>query len=413
MHAAREAGLGEVQKLRRDSVVEGTKMWSRDLGATWRLAAIAVVTGCLLGGCTASVPNQMPDTSEQYGVSPAAGSPTSTRGATPPADYLAMQRQLKQQLTGGGDLSAVRSVLVSVDGRAVIKYYRNSTPDDYAHVFSVTKSVMSILVGIAVDEGRLRPDQTLRELLPQQASSMTEEEASITLRQLLTMTSGIPGGSGALHLSSTDTVSQVLEYGITSDPGAAFQYSDAGAHLVAAVLREAVGRPILDYAREKLFDPLGIDTRPAWEGWDQDPRSGFAEPGFGWVTDRSGLNVGGFGLKLKAPDLVKIGELYVNGGRWHGRQIVSAAWVEESTSPKLTPEQAKIDGQYGYLWWVGEYTGHPVFAASGSYYQKIFCFPGPRLVVVVTAAAGSGPDTTYETLDPVIERVIFDPLLAG
>ena len=141
-------------------------MWSRDLGATWRLAAIAVVTGCLLGGCTASVPNQMPDTSEQYGVSPAAGSPTSTRGATPPADYLAMQRQLKQQLTGGGDFSAVRSVLVSVDGRAVIKYYRNSTPDDYAHVYSVTKSVMSILVGIAVDEGRLRPDQTLRELLP-------------------------------------------------------------------------------------------------------------------------------------------------------------------------------------------------------------------------------------------------------
>jgi len=88
MHAARGAGLGEVQKLRRDSVVEGTKMWSRDLGATWRLAAIAVVTGCLLGGCTASVPNQMPDTSEQYGVSPAAGSPTSTRGATPPADHI-------------------------------------------------------------------------------------------------------------------------------------------------------------------------------------------------------------------------------------------------------------------------------------------------------------------------------------
>ena len=114
-------------------------MWSRDLGATWRLAAIAVVTGCLLGGCTASVPNQMPATSEQSGGSPAAGSPTSTRGARPPADYLAMQRELEQQLTGGADFSAVRSVLVSVDGRTVIKYYRNSTPDDYAHVYSVTK----------------------------------------------------------------------------------------------------------------------------------------------------------------------------------------------------------------------------------------------------------------------------------
>ena len=105
-----------------------------------------------------------------------------------------MQRQLKQRLAArDADLSAVRSVLVSVDGQTVIKYYRNRTPEDYAHVYSVTKSVMSILVGIAVDEGRLRPDQALRELLPKQASSMTEEEASITLRQLLTMTSGISG----------------------------------------------------------------------------------------------------------------------------------------------------------------------------------------------------------------------------
>ena len=389
-------------------------MWSRDLGATWRLAAIAVVTGCLLGGCTASVPNQMPATSEQSGGSPAAGSPTSTRGARPPADYLAMQRELEQQLAAtDADLSAVRSVLVSVDGRTVIKYYRDRTPDDYAHVYSVTKSVMSILVGIAVDEGRLRPGQTLRELLPKQATSMTEEEASITLRQLLTMTSGISGDNIGLNLSSTDTVSQVLAYGITSDPGAAFQYSDAGAHLVAAVLREAVGRPILDYAREKLFDPLGIDTQPAWQGWDQDPGGGFAEPGFGWLTDRSGLNVGGFGLKLRAPDLVKIGELYVNGGRWHGRQIVSAAWVEESTSPTLTPEQAEIAGQYGYLRWVGEYTGHPTLRRLRFLLSEDLLFPGRRLVVVVTAAAEGGPDTLHETLDPVIGKIIFDPLLAG
>jgi len=240
-------------------------------------------------------------------------------------------------------LSAVRSVLVSVDSQTVIRYYRNRTADEYADVYSVTKSVMSILVGIAVDEGRLRPDQALRELLPSQASIMTEQEASITLRQLLMMTSGISGDNIGLNLSSTDTVSQILGYGTTSDPGTAFQYSDAGAHVVAAVLQEAVERPILDYAREMLFDPLGIDTRPAWQGWDQDPGGGFAEPGFGWVTDRSGLNVGGFGLKLRAPDLVKIGELYVNDGRWNGRQIVSASWVEESTSPKLTLGQAEAD----------------------------------------------------------------------
>ena len=309
-------------------------------------------------------------------------------------------------------MSAVRSVLVSVDGQTVIRYYRDRTPDDYAHVCSVTKSVMSILVGIAVDrDGRVRTRRCASF-----SPSRLEHDRGGGLHHASTAPH-----DDVRHLGRQHGLQPVVDghgqpdpgYGITSDPGTAFQYSDAGAHLVAAVLQEAVERPILEYAREKLFDPLGIDTRPAWQGWDQDPGGGFAEPGFGWLTDRSGLNVGGFGLKLRAPDLVKLGELYVNGGRWQGRQIVSAAWVEESTSPKLTPEQAEIEGQYGYLWWVGDYTGHPVFAASGSYYQKIFCFPGRQLVVVVTAAAGSGPDTIHETLDPVIGRVIFDPLLAG
>ncbi len=86
-----------------------------------------------------------------------------------------MQRQLAQQLSGGDpELKAVRSVLVSVDGKTVVKVYRNQTPADYAHVYSVTKSVLSILVGIAVDEGELNVDQTLGELLPQQASIMAE-----------------------------------------------------------------------------------------------------------------------------------------------------------------------------------------------------------------------------------------------
>ena len=115
------------------------------------------------------------------------------------------------------------------------------------------------------------------------------------------------------------------------------------------------------------------------------------------------------GLKLTAPDLLKIGELYVNGGRWQDRQLVSESWVRESTSPQLTPEQAQIDGQYGYLWWTGEINGHAGFSASGSYYQKIFAFPDLRVVVVVTADDRE-LDTLPQTLDPVLEKVIFDPL---
>jgi CubicO group peptidase (beta-lactamase class C family) len=322
-----------------------------------------------------------------------------------------MQRQLAQQLSGGDrGFEAVRSVLVSVDGQTVVKYYRDRTPGDYADVQSVTKSVLSILVGIAVDEGQLNVDQTLPELLPRQAPIMTEQQGSITLRHLLTMTSGISSDGPAMNPSSEDAVNHILTYPTSNDPGAVFEYSDASAHLVAAVLREAVGRPILEYAREKLFDPLKIDTRPAWQGWD--PASAQTRPGFGWATDRSGINIGGGGLKLRSPDLVKIGELYVNYGVWGGRQIVSETWVQESTTPKLTPEQTdSLGSQYGYMWRLDEFNGDALFFASGRFYQKIFCIPTRRLVVVVTASdVENSTDTLGETLDPMLQEVIFDPL---
>jgi CubicO group peptidase (beta-lactamase class C family) len=298
--------------------------------------------------------------------------------------------------------------------RTTISYFNKRRPTDHAHVWSVTKSVISILVGIAVDESRLRVDQTLQELLPKQASSMTPQQASITLRQLLTMTAGISGDDSGLNLIADDPVAQILSFGMSNDPGVAFEYSNSSAHLVAAVLRNAVDRPILDYARAKLFDPLGIDTRPAWQGWDTgSPTSGFTKPGFAWATDSAGINVGGFGLKLTATDLVKLGELYINGGRWHGRQIVSQAWVDESTSAQLSADQENpTEGQYGYLWWVGEHKGQALFAASGSYYQQIICFPESDVVVVVTAADDlTGLDTLHLTVDPVLEKVIFSPLL--
>ena len=274
----------------------------------------------------------------------------------------------------------MRSVLVSVDGHTVISYFNKRRPVDQAHVWSVTKSVISILVGIAVDEGRLRVDQTLRELLPEHASSMTPQQASITLRHLLTMTAGMPADDGGVKLDADDTVGQILAYG-SNDPGLVFEYSNSSAHLVAAVLRNVIDRPILDYARVKLFDPLGIDTRPAWQGSDlRSPTSGFNMPGFAWPTDSAGINVGAFGLKLTATDLVKLGELYVNGGSWHGRQIVSHAWVDESTSKQLSPQQVEAGSSPIWLPVVGggiQGTGLALEAA-GSYHQKIFCFPELR-----------------------------------
>jgi CubicO group peptidase (beta-lactamase class C family) len=128
-------------------------------------------------------------------------------------------------------LKAVRSVLVSVDGRTVIAHYQSRRAGEFAHVWSVTKSVLSILVGIAVDEGRLRMDQTLPELLPRNAAEMTEQQRSITLRHLLTMTSGLAmmsmpsGPAGVLDFSTEDAAAEILRYGSLDDPGNRFEYS--------------------------------------------------------------------------------------------------------------------------------------------------------------------------------------------
>ena len=158
-------------------------------------------------------------------------------------------------------------------------------------------------------------------------------------------------------------------------------YSNASAHLVGAVLRRAVHRPLLDYARDKLFDPLGIDTRPAWQGWDVE--AGLGKPGFGWGADRKGTNSGCCLLKLTAPECSRSAGCSLDEGRWQGRQLVSPGWVRASTTNQLTQEQTTSEGPYGSFWWIGDIQSHPYFAAVGSYGQRILVVPDHRLVVVV------------------------------
>ena len=370
-------------------------------GSRWLVLVVLAVMSCLLIGCAGR---------PQSGGAPSSGTPLSTVPPSPSVggapDYVAMKQELQQRLAGNDlSLNAVRAVLVSVDGDIVLSHYRNRRPTDYAHVYSVTKSVMSILVGIAVDEGRLRLDQTLAELLPAHADKMTDEVKSVTLRQLLTMTAGFQGDGP--DISVKDPISEIVGGALVAEPGATFEYSNASAHLVSAVLRQAVDHPLLSYARKKLFDPLGIDTRPAWQGWDVE--AGLRKPGFGWGTDRDGTNYACCLLKLTAPDMLKIGQLYLNEGRWQGRQLVSPQWVKASTTNQLTKEQTS-DRPYGYLWWTGDIESHPYFAASGSYGQQIIVVPDSRLVVV-TACDDSGFDSPTEEFVNTFNDVIIKPII--
>jgi CubicO group peptidase (beta-lactamase class C family) len=293
-----------------------------------------------------------------------------------------METELKRRLAAGPEtVKELRSMLISVDGTTELAFYQGSNATDHRHVWSVTKSVLSILVGIAVDEGKLRLEQPLAELLPEHVSVMTDDQKATTLRQLLTMTGGMAGDGGGLNAEADDPIGVLLTYSSTGHRDVV-TYSDSGAHLVAAVLHVAVDRSLLDYAREKLFDPLGIDTQPAWEGVNRNVKDGFEDAGFAWQTDSTATHIGAYGLKLTPPDRVKLGELYLDEGMWEGRRIVSADWVRASTSPQLSTEQAAAaEGQYGYLWHVEYDPEMPAYTAKGEWCQLVGVIPSRRVVL--------------------------------
>ena len=145
-------------------------------------------------------------------------------------------------------------------------------------------------------------------------------------------------------------------------------------------------RTVLGYAREKLFDPLGISTHPSFSGPLPDPfiTTEFVTAGFGWGTDPNGIQLGGYGLRLTAPDMVKIGELYRRDGVWNGQPIVSSDWIQQCTSPSTfqTEIGSPSDDEYGLLWWI---IGKPKAAgyyALGFGGQVIVVLPKWRAVIV-------------------------------
>ena len=301
-----------------------------------------------------------------------------------------------------GDITAgvyedLRAVLVLVGGRPLVERYYDSSAEATSNVASVTKSVMSILVGIALDEGDLGSvDQTLSELLREYAAIMAPDVAGITLEQVLTMTAGLPEDPRAPattpHYLTEDWVAAILSGGLEQPPGRGFAYASAGSHLLSAILVEATGQSVLDYARDKLFNPLGISTDPAAEPLAVEENLPVYEAAsFAWPVDPQGVHLGDAYLKISAPDMAKIGQLMLAGGRWDEKQIVPAQWVTESTRAHVSTGGYGLGGDdYGYHWWVTTADGHDAFAAAGFGGQLIEVVPDLDLVVVVSCTIPDG-----------------------
>ena len=271
-----------------------------------------------------------------------------------------------------GSLDGVTALVVLRHGRlALERYFRGGGPDRLHNMKSASKSVLSALVGIAVAEGYLGLDTPVTDILGWKDEDGEGARDGITVGHLLTMSSGLEStsfGNYGAWVSSRNWVADALKRPIEAAPGQRFSYSTGDTHLLSAVLTEATGLSSLDFAREHLFAPLGIDR----VSWDRDPQ---------------GIYLGGNNLSLTPRGMARFGQLYLDRGRWGDRQIVPWEWVDASTQPRAT---SRWSGRgYGYLWWLRPADERGAYNASGHGGQYIYVSPLWDLVVVVNSTEPS------------------------
>jgi CubicO group peptidase (beta-lactamase class C family) len=294
----------------------------------------------------------------------------------------------------------VHAVLVERGGRLVYEEYfdgfderwgeplgRRVMSNESLHdLRSVTKSVVSALAGIAIADGAIRSlDQPVIEWFPEYPELDTPERRRVTLAHVLGMTSGLDWNEDVPYTDpSNDEIRMTrdpepLRYALSrpfaDEPGAEFDYNGGLTQVMAAVLERATRMPLEDYARARLFEPLGITDVE-------------------WVGDLAGMPSAASGLRLRPRDLAKIGSLYLHGGRRNGRQVIPSDWIELSTRrhfrfrARSGPDAGGEFG-YAYFWW---YSCYPTAAglvearsAVGNGQQRVFVLPGLDMVVTVLA----------------------------
>lgn len=285
------------------------------------------------------------------------------------------------------DYDNVTGIVVLKDGEMQYEhYFHGCTAESRIHIYSVTKSIVSILIGIALDKGFITDiDQKVLDFFPDYVPKQREKTIqNITLKNLLTMTAPYKYRFAPYvkYFTSDDMVKFTLDLLGGRGKTGQFRYTPLiGPDLLTGILKKAAGQSVFDFAQEKLFKPLGITAERSIVFHSKEEQLAFnkATDISGWVSDPSGTNTGGWGLTLSAADMAKLGQLYLNGGLWNGKPIVSAEWINEST--KEHSRWAKMNLAYGYLWWLHE----DGFAAMGDGGNVIYVNKEKKLTVTIAS----------------------------
>jgi CubicO group peptidase (beta-lactamase class C family) len=280
-------------------------------------------------------------------------------------------------LAAAREMPRLHSLLVNWRGTLLLEYYFNGARASRpANVKSVSKSIISALVGIAIDRGLIRG---VREPIAEYFPGMLNGDANaakrrITIEDLLTMRSGLESTSGRNYgawVRSPHWVRFVLSRPLEATPGETIEYSTGNTHLLSAILTRATRVSTWQFAQDALAQPLGVSL----------PR---------WTRDPQGVYFGGNEMLMTPRDMIAFGELYLNRGRAKGRQIVPGAWVHTSFVPRGRSYWS--DQQYGYGWWIRELAGRRAYFAWGFGGQYIFVIPDLHLVVATTSSTAVGEE---------------------
>jgi CubicO group peptidase (beta-lactamase class C family) len=312
-----------------------------------------------------------------------------------------------------GEFKKIGSVLIARHGKLAYEGYFDGDAVTLRDTRSATKSITNILIGIAVDEHKLGGvNAKVLSLLAERTSRIQNPDprkAAITVEDFLTMSSPLEcddwndasrGNEERMYLVE-DWAQFILDLPIrgrmrvgeqveTPPYGRYFSYCTGGVFTLSEVLEKATGVRTDRYAREKLFQPLGITNVE-------------------WVYSPMNVPQTGGGLRLSSRDLLKVAQLYLNGGEWGGKRLVSEKWVHNSTEPHARIDEAT---EYGYLWWLKSFKSggksYPAFFMSGNGGNKVVAIPALDMAVVITS-------TNYNThgMHEQTEKILTDYVLAA
>ena len=294
------------------------------------------------------------------------------------------------------------------------KYFNQCVATSRIHVYSVAKSIISILIGIAIDKGHIKSvDQKVLDFFPDYVVRKREKTLqNVTLKDMLTMTAPYKYKFSPYtfirYFMSDDWAKFSLDLLGGKGKIGNFRYTPlVGPDILSAILVKVTGNSVLDFATENIFMPLGITVEGNVVLHSAKEQSAFnkATNISGWVVDNAGTNSGGWGLTLSAFDMAKIGQLYLNNGMWGDKQIVSREWINETT--KVHSQWERNNLKYGYLWWIIDEKERS-FSAMGDGGNVIYVNTEKEIVVSIASLFKRKVEDRIEFIMEYIEPILID-----